>query len=330
MPRHSKLSASILRRLTALVLLGVCIGFSTPASAYCAARSCDPDAVNGDDCEIDPGTQCSIDGVALRRTDGCIDIAVRKGAGRSVPGLTDEELEDTILEAFAEWTSLDCDGEPPSIEVRSLGIVETNGPFACTIMPALNLDLWTLSDDISPSQVVTPSTGTVAGVTYPSFVRDTGELIDADVTLNSLWLAVQDEALLRDHLRVVAAHEIGHLLGLAHSQLEDALMYKHYTVTADRVPTADDRQGICKLYPPRELNCEPLEETAAALSAQACNAAYQDAQAHPAEPVPADPPAAGCTVTSCGLGQGVAHPHWSLFIVALAALCRRAARALKA
>lgn len=324
MPRHSKLSASILRRLTALVLLSVCIGFSTPANAYCAARSCDPDAVNGGDCEVDPGTQCSIDGVALRRTDGCIDIAVRKGAGRSVPGLTDEELEDTILEAFAEWTSLDCDGEPPSIEVRSLGIVETNGPFACTIMPALNLDLWTLSDDISPSQVVTPSTGTVAGVTHPSFVRDTGELFDADVTLNSLWLAVQDEALLHDHLRVVAAHEIGHALGLAHSQREDALMYKHYAVTADRVPTTDDRQGICELYPPRVLNCEPLEETAAALNAQACNAAYQQAQMHQPPPEPADPPASGCAVAVPTLKRHAAHSCWGLLIAALVVARRRA------
>lgn len=327
MPRQWKRLASVRRRLLAPTTLAICVGFSPSASAYCAARSCDPDAVNGDDCEIDSDTQCSIDGVALRRADGCIDIAIRKGAGQSVPGLTDEELEEIILEAFAEWTSLDCGDGPPAIEVHSAGIVETQSAFACTIMPQLNLDLWNVNDDVSPTQVVTPSSGTVAGVTFPSFLRDTGELFDADVTLNALWLAVQDEALLRDHLRVVAAHEIGHLLGLAHSQLEDALMYKHYEVTADRVPTDDDRRGICQLYPPGELNCEPLQETAAALDSHACNAAYQRAQRQP-DPMPADPPASGC---ACALAvpastQGVAIVGFGLLLAALARARGRARR----
>jgi hypothetical protein len=130
---------------------------------------------------------------------------------------------------------------------------------------------------------------------------------------------VQDEALLRAHLRVVAAHEIGHLLGLAHSQAEDALMYKHYEVTADRVPTNDDRQGICQLYPPRALNCEPLEETAAALSSQACNAAYQRAQAQPTDPMLSDPPASGCacTLAKPASTHGVAIVIWGLLLGAL-------------
>ncbi|WHS50226.1 matrixin family metalloprotease [Rothia sp. SD9660Na] len=54
------------------------------------------------------------------------------------------------------------------------------------------------------------------------------------------------------NLRVVTMHEIGHLLGLGHSKLQNAIMYtsashaflRHNTFT----PTNDDKAGLRKLY----------------------------------------------------------------------------------
>lgn len=257
------------------LVVALAVGWTVPAEAFCVARSCDPDANGGNGCELDSDTGCSVDGVELRRPNGCINIAVRKGSARSVPGLTDEEFEQLVLEGFAQWASVDCGEGPPAIQIQSAGIVEIDDAFACRSMPGLNLDQWMLSTDLSSSQVVTSTSGAVAGTTFPSFLLETGEVFDADVKVNALWVLVQDEDKMREHLRTVATHEAGHVLGLTHSKNESALMFASYTVTGDRVPTADDVQGICELFPPGELECGPPTDNTAALGQQACDAAYR-------------------------------------------------------
>jgi hypothetical protein len=247
--------------------------FERAADAYCEARSCDPDAKGGQECDLDPETRCSTDGIALRRENGCIDIAVKHGDAETMLGLSDTEFEQIVLEAFEEWSSVDCGNGHPSIQVQSVGSVETREPFSCIAMPSLNLNVWMLSDKIGDS-VVTSQSGATAGITHPSFVKSTGEIFDADVELNALWLLVQDPKVLRDHLRIVATHEAGHVLGLAHSRHEDALMYRNYAVSDERKPTADDVKGICDLYPPGRLECARPRAETAALSQNACNEAY--------------------------------------------------------
>lgn len=55
----------------------------------------------------------------------------------------------------------------------------------------------------------------------------------------------------------VAIHEIGHLLGLAHSNEQDAIMFAFYDDNVDSLRD-DDINGIRELYGPRPLGITPL------------------------------------------------------------------------
>jgi hypothetical protein len=69
-------------------------------------------------------------------------------------------------------------------------------------------------------------------------------------------------------LRQVAIHEIGHLLGLSHSEDEDAIMFAYYA--PDRIHlAADDIAGIVELYG------EPTDSRGLQLSAEASGALAQ-------------------------------------------------------
>ncbi|XP_070605773.1 macrophage metalloelastase-like isoform X2 [Erythrolamprus reginae] len=84
------------------------------------------------------------------------------------------------------------------------------------------------------------------GVLAHAFPPGTGRGGDAHFDEDETWSEINREI----NLFLVAAHELGHSLGLAHSNVPGALMYPTYSYmnpNTFRLP-ADDRRGIQSIY----------------------------------------------------------------------------------
>ena len=109
-------------------------------------------------------------------------------------------------------------------------------------------------------------------VTVVSFAPSTGRILDTDVVFNLRAPSnpegfVFDPAASADpqyrELQAVLAHEVGHVLGLAHSDVRASLMTAVYNRVAPvRAPLEDDRVGACAIYPEGRsfAACDPGRE----------------------------------------------------------------------
>lgn len=101
----------------------------------------------------------------------------------------------------------------------------------------------------------------------------TGEILDVDIDVNGVtktWTDTTDPGFVVDDVENMLTHELGHVLGLAHTPLEAATMYEH-AAPGDldkRTLHEDDIAGLCHIYPEGRLTpgapwptTEPLRGT---------------------------------------------------------------------
>lgn len=87
----------------------------------------------------------------------------------------------------------------------------------------------------------------VVGVTQVYFKNNTGEMIEADILINDNFLFSTD---INDsnYLGNVITHEMGHFMGLGHSQVPGSSMFYALTRGQNKI-APDDKAGVYSIYP---------------------------------------------------------------------------------
>lgn len=106
--------------------------------------------------------------------------------------------------------------------------------------------------------VIGASQNSIPGLAQVSTSVATGQVVAARIVLNASGGTANIGLYDRTRLLIILAHEIGHVLGLGHSQDSSALMYYSATLKTNFLLAQDDIDGITYLYPRSELGEDPI------------------------------------------------------------------------
>ncbi len=243
--------------MLAAVLAAQC--FASTAHAYCRSRTCSlgkTDEQAAEQCAHDEDG-CISEGKRLHWASPCLRYAVQVD-GSPLTNLDGAQVADLAEQAFALWKSAECPGGGnPRFEAGFQGFVTCHEQETVCAGPGGNVNVVMFHDASWPYGF------NDLGVTTPAAGLDTGVINDADIEMNAQRLVNSVDAF------PVLAHEVGHFLGLAHSNHDDALMYQYFSsFGASQLLTADDVAGICAIYPPSNssLSCttpDPVRDACA-------------------------------------------------------------------
>ncbi len=237
------------RPIVTLVLTFSLVGATArSAHAYCFTTTCDEVLA----CDGEPAPdECKPLGWRGR----CMGFSIQEDGGGGLDADTVESLTEL---AFDAWRLADCGNGNPGFVAVNLGQVgceknQYNKDAGNANVVVVRAKKW-------PH----PDTGHNIALTTTTYDPDTGALLDADIELNAdnYGLTVSDESVDYDLLSVLT-HEVGHFLGMGHSDLSEATMFAVYEggTTELRSLDPDDVAGICSLYPPDDApkeTCNPL------------------------------------------------------------------------
>lgn len=254
------------RFLASLAVTVAVLGSSASAHAYCRTKACDTEASYGDVWDEMPDPVecvrnrqgCLIDGEPLFWPSTCMSFGIQRD-GSASSKIDFETAEAIIDDAFAKWAAADCSGETPGFRVVNRG--EISCERAEYNQDAPNANVFMFRDDDWPYE---GGIDTLA-LTTITYNVETAEIYDADVEMNSAQttFTTSDEPFeIQSDLSSVITHEVGHFLGLSHSEDDTAVMrgvgYRSGSIEM-RTLTTDDISGICELYPPGRASnsCTP-------------------------------------------------------------------------
>jgi hypothetical protein len=209
-------------------------------------------------CEYDE-RGCLQTGPLLHWASSCVSFDLQRVAS-PLRAISYDAAHAAIVAGFSQWLNADCGGGlGPSITISDYGPVDCRKAEYNQDSP--NANIFMFRDDAWPYE---NAIDTLA-LTTLIFNADNGEIYDADVEVNT----VQSPMSLGDvgpddiDFASVITHEIGHFLGLSHSDVQGSTMRPSYAPGQTSMATIefDDVQGICAALPPeretKSTSCDP-------------------------------------------------------------------------
>jgi hypothetical protein len=165
--------------------------------------------------------------------------------------------------------------------------------------------------------------GEPLAVTLTLFRRGSGELVDADIVVNEHAYVWGEGAAVDNDLQNALTHEVGHFLGLGHSDTIEATMYASAAPgeIGKRTLHPDDVAAVQQLYPGEGLDDEGVAEVGAGQRDDKAAAPAPAAGDSDESLSAAEAPQIGCDAAAGGADAPVA----SLLLLLLARRRRRAA-----
>ncbi len=288
--------------LAAVLAVAALVGTPRAAAAFCRTTTCRPDK-DPENCKKDING-CSTKGNPLVWPTSCVSFAMDKGLTRFLPP---ELTVGPLANAFASWQEATCpDGKKPSI-----AFVTPKEPVSCTEPQANtngpNVNIVFFRDDFWPYRGID---GTLASTTV-TYDTD-GTIWDADLAINAASNPLTTSTTnVKYDLESIVLHEVGHFIGLNHSDNGEAVMYASYSPgSVSRKLQADDLKALCTVYPStRAATCDPKPRGGQATSCEATSPGSSSGCAIAAEPAAAASATGGTSLFALGsvatLGLGM-------------------------
>ncbi len=272
-----------------------------PASAWCRLTTSRRAPTSAEPCIFpDPTTDPPEQYLAWRRPCSGLAISITSTSR----DLSDEEVFAIFGRSLATWNAVQCGGQPLGIDIALMGDRTTcNGPLYRDGGSNVNSVAFVFD---WADRMYDPNAFALTTVWHR---RSTGEILDVDMDLNERRGPYGicpprgcSERLV--DLENVVTHELGHYLGLAHSEEVEATMYSSAVAgeTLKRDLSSDDVEGVCTIYPPGE----PAGE---------CDYAPRGGLSLDCEP--------GCCSIAPGMPSSVPWPVFLLGLIPLRALASR-------
>jgi Matrixin len=244
------------RSLLAVLTATLLVLAARDASAFCRTTTCDP---SSDECRRNENG-CVRDGVPIKWKE--LPLVYRFHGGGSSK-LDTSSARAAVRSAFDAWENVECSKGRTSLRFREGSDIEDDKPLGKK-EASEKFGIF-FRDDEWPHDDADES----LALTTQIYGKTSGTIDYADIEINTAdtdFRLTDDEGQEKVDLQAVVTHEVGHYIGLAHSNDPDSIMVARYCASADRCGQStdvarglseDDRKAVCTVYPPSANDASP-------------------------------------------------------------------------